>query len=99
MGDLALRFGVLLNVVIPLLCFMACVYLALHIAAARLTRPDSSLLWFFGVVTGPLTRPIRSVLPAGASESRVRLVSLGVYLLLWIVARVAFLQLAPGRAG
>ena len=48
---------------------MATIYLALHIVVARFSRaPDSRLLWFFSVVTGPLTRPVR----ACASRARPR---------------------------
>ena len=53
-----------------------------------MTRPDSPVLWFFSVVTGPLTRPVRALLRAGTPERRVRLVALGVYVALWLGARV-----------
>ena len=90
----------ILNIVLPLVLFMAWVYLLLHIVAARVSkRPDSPVLWFFGVVTGPLTRPVRSVLPAGTPEPRVRTVSLVVYLLLWIVARAVLYQISGARTG
>ena len=89
MDDLSLRLRVLVNLVVPLVLFMACVYLALHVLFARvLTRPDNPMLWFFSVVTRPLTRPIAAMLPAGTPEGRVRLVALGVYAVLWIVVRV-----------
>jgi hypothetical protein len=43
------------------LCFMAMFYLALHKLVFRLSRkPNSKLLWFFSVVTGPLIRPVRA---------------------------------------
>jgi uncharacterized protein YggT (Ycf19 family) len=94
------RLLLLLNVVVPLLLFMAWVYLLLHIIVARVIgRADSPVLWFFAVVTGPLTRPIRSVLPSGTPEPRVRTISLAVYMLLWIVARAVLHQVAGGRAG
>src|SRR5262245_9754221 len=87
MDGALLRLSVLLSVLVPFLLFMASVYLALHIVAARLVRrPDSQILWFFGVVTGPLTRPVRSLLPLGAQEARVRLVSLAIYAGLWAVS-------------
>jgi hypothetical protein len=97
MDDLGLRLSALLRVLPPFVCFMAAVYLALHIVLARLlpaNRP-SATLWFFSVVTGPLTRPIRACLPSGTPEARVRLVSLGVYVGLWIVSRLLINQLAP----
>jgi hypothetical protein len=100
MGDAVARLPALLNVVLPLVCFMAWIYLALHILAARLvSRPDSPVLWFFGVVTAPLTRPVRALLPAGVPEPRVRAIALGAYLLLWIVVRGALLQLGPAGRG
>ena len=85
------RIPVLVNVIVPLLLFMACLYLALHMIFARLiTRPDSPVLWFFAVVTGPLTRPVRALLPRGTPEARVRALALGVYLVLWLTVRAVF---------
>jgi hypothetical protein len=79
----------MINVVVPLVFFMAFVYLLLHILFARVvTRPDSPVLWFFSVVTGPLTRPIRALLAPGTPERRVRLVALGVYVALWLGSRI-----------
>ena len=92
MDELLQRLPVLLNVVLPFLLFTAWIYLALHILAARLAGPDSPLLWFFGVVTGPLTRPVRALLPVGIPERRVRLISLGVYVALWLASRVVLLS-------
>jgi hypothetical protein len=92
--DLSVRILHTINVVIPLVFFMAFVYLMLHVVFARLiTRPDSPILWFFSVVTGPLTRPVRGWLAAGTSERRVRLVALGVYLMLWLGSRILLAQL------
>jgi hypothetical protein len=99
MDDGALRLAALLRVLLPFVFFMASVYLVLHILFARFlvgNRP-SATLWFFTVVTGPLTRPVRALLPRGASETRVRAVSLGVYLALWLVSRVLMSQLFPAR--
>ena len=91
--DLSVRILHTVNIVIPLVFFMASIYLLLHVLFARLiTRPDSPVLWFFGVVTGPLTRPIRAVLAPGTSERRVRLVSLGVYVAFWLGARILLAQ-------
>jgi hypothetical protein len=93
-SDLSVRILHTINVVIPLVFFMAFVYLVLHVLFARIiTRPDSPVLWFFSVVTGPLTRPVRGWLAAGTSERRVRLVALGVYLVLWLGSRILLAQL------
>ena len=99
MGELELRLLVLANVVIPLLFFMAWVYLALHVAFARLVNQDNPVLWFFGVVTGPLTRPVRSFMPPATPSPRVRMVALIVYFALWVVVRAVFTQLLRARAG
>lgn len=95
----ALRLLLIVSVMVPFAFFMAAVYLALHIVFARLvTSPASPLLWFFGVVTGPLTRPIRRWLAPAAPERRVRLIALVVYVALWIASRAFFVWLgAPGR--
>jgi len=91
--DLSVRILHTVNIVIPLVFFMASIYLLLHVIFARLiTRPDSPVLWFFGVVTGPLTRPIRAVLAPGTSERRVRLVSLWVYVAFWLGSRILLAQ-------
>jgi len=67
------------------LCFMAVVYLALHAIVCRLiSKSDSKLIWFFSVVTDPLTRPVRSWVRRDAPASRVLLVALVVYVALWI---------------
>jgi hypothetical protein len=70
---------------------MAALYLALHIAfAALIPRPESPVLWFFSVVTGPLTRPVRAMLPPSTPEPRVRAIALAVYAGLWLGVRVLF---------
>jgi hypothetical protein len=100
MDDLSIRLLLTLNLVVPLVLFMAAVYLALHMLVARLIRqPQSPLLWFFGVVTGPLTRPVRALLPSNTPEPRVRMVSLAVYLVLWLAVRAAFVGLGLPRPG
>jgi|SRR5512132_2672758 hypothetical protein len=99
MDDLGLRLTALLRVLLPFLFFMASIYLALHIVFARMIAGgrSSATLWFFSVVTGPLTRPVRAVLPAGTPEPRVRAIALAVYVALWLVSgRV--LSLLAGRA-
>ena len=100
MDDVVRRLPYLLNVVVPLIFFMASVYLALHIVFARLLRrPDSAVLWFFSVVTGPLTRPVRALLPRGTPEARVRMLALGVYLGLWLTVRVVFVSIGLAGTG
>ena len=100
MDEVGRRLPYLLNVLVPLLLFMACVYLALHILFARLVaRPDSPVLWFFGVVTGPLTRPVRALLPRGTPEPRVRAVALGLYVVLWLTVRVLFVGIGLADSG
>ena len=93
------RLPHVIYIVIPLVFFMAWVYLGLHLVFARVIRdPRSPVLWFFGVVTGPLTRPVRALLPPSTPEPRVRLVSLGFYFILWLVVRVALAGLmSPAR--
>jgi uncharacterized protein YggT (Ycf19 family) len=84
----------LANIVIPLVFFMAAIYLALHILFARfVVGPASPVLWFFGVVTGPLTRPVRKFLAPGTPEARVRVVALAVYVILWLASRAFFVSM------
>ncbi|MGH6691831.1 MAG: hypothetical protein ACREF4_14265 [Gammaproteobacteria bacterium] len=99
MDALGFRLLVLANVVIPLLFFMAWVYLGLHVVFARFVSPDSPVAWFFNVVTGPLTRPVRTVLSPATPERRVRMVALLTYFVLWIAVRALFALLLPPRAG
>jgi hypothetical protein len=67
------------------LCFMAVVYLAMHALVSRLiSKSDSKLVWFFSVVTEPLTRPVRSCIRRDAPPSHVLAVALVVYSALWI---------------
>jgi len=89
-----------LLVLVWFVCYMAAVYLALHIVVARLSRsPGGRLLWFFSVVTSPLTRPVRALLPAAAPEARVRVIALGVYVVLMIVAHAGFRRLGGNPLG
>ena len=90
MAELLLR----LLVVLRFLCFVAVVYLTLHVVFSRLiSKPDSKVLWFFSVLTTPLTRPVRAWLAPASGESQLRLLAIFVYGLLWtlivIVTRVA----------
>jgi hypothetical protein len=51
------------------------------------------------VITGPLTRPVRRLLPADTPESRVRLVALGACLVLMLAARLVLGRLRSGHVG
>ena len=49
-----------LLVLVRFLCFVAVVYLGLHVVFSRLiSKSDSKILWFFSILTMPLTWPIR----------------------------------------
>ena len=95
-----LRLYLWLNIAVPLMFFMAAVYLALHIAFARFVQaPASPVLWFFGVVTAPLTGPVRRMLAPGTPEGRIRLTALAVYAALWLASRAFFVWLGPPGQG
>ena len=67
-------------------CFMAVFYLALHKIVARLSRkPDSKLLWFFGVLTAPLTLLVKRYSSPDATDDQIVSYSLIFYGLLWMV--------------
>lgn len=71
--------------VIRFLCFMAIFYLALHKIVVRLSsKPNSKLLWFFDVLTAPLTRPVRAWFMPGASNDRLLSGSLLFYGIIWL---------------
>jgi hypothetical protein len=71
------------------LCFVAVVYLALHWTVRRFSvNPNSKLLWFFSVVTAPLTRPVKAWITPGASEDRIISTALIVYGVLWLLIAV-----------
>jgi hypothetical protein len=79
------------------LAYMAAIYLVLHMIFARLIRdPASRALWFFSVVTAPLTRQIRRFLPVDASDARVRVVALGAYATIWLITKVLVAWLRGG---
>ena len=85
MAELSYR----LLVLVWFVAYLSAIYLALHIMVARFSRkPGSRLLWFFSVVTSPLTWPVRAVFGPHFPEPRARLVAFGGYVVLWIVARV-----------
>jgi hypothetical protein len=75
-----------LLVLIRFLCFVAVIYLGLHIIFSRLiSRPDSKVLWFFSVITSPLTWPVRTWIAPNVDEPRLRLTALVIYGLLWLI--------------
>ena len=78
-----------LLVLIWFVAYMAAIYLALHIILARfITAPESRVLWFFSVITTPLTRPVRAALPAGVPEGRVRWITLALCVAVWLGTRL-----------
>ncbi len=79
-----------LLVLVRFLCFVALVYLMLHIAFSRLiSKPDSKVLWFFSVLTLPLTRPVRAWLAPPFSEPQLRFVAVLFYGALWALVFIA----------
>jgi hypothetical protein len=86
---------------VSFVAYMAAIYVALHIAVARFGRnPEGRLLWFFSVLTRPLTRASRHLFPAGMTESQVRYLTLAVCVAVWLVARLLLLALGDlGRVG
>jgi hypothetical protein len=75
-----------LLVLLRFLCFVAVIYLGLHIIFSRLiSRADSKVLWFFSVITSPLTWPVRTWIAPNVDEPRLRLTALVVYGLLWLI--------------
>jgi hypothetical protein len=96
MADLLYRSVVLLW----FLAYMSVIYLGLHLVVAQLARsPESRVLWFFSIITGPLTAPIRAILPAGSSPTRVRLIALLIYGAFWLALRSALGWLGGARPG
>jgi hypothetical protein len=86
MSESALQLLVLLR----FLCFVAVIYLGLHIIFSRLiSRADSKVLWFFSILTLPLVWPVRVWSVAGIPESRLRFVALFFYVVLWVFLLVA----------
>jgi hypothetical protein len=75
-----------LLVLLRFLCYVAVVYLGLHIIFSRLiSRADSKILWFFSVLTLPLIWPVRTWIAPNTDEPRLRLIALAVYGLLWLI--------------
>jgi hypothetical protein len=89
-----------LVLILGFLAYMAAIYLVLHMIFARFIRStESRSLWFFSVVTGPLTYPVRRVLPAGTPDSRVRWIAFAVYAVIWLVTKMLVVQLRGGTIG
>jgi uncharacterized protein YggT (Ycf19 family) len=83
----ALTYRLLL--LISFVAYMAAIYVALHIVVARFSKaPRSRLLWFFSVLTGPLTRPMRRLLPEGITESQLRYLTLAACVVIWLAMRL-----------
>ena len=78
-----------LLLLISFVAYMAAIYIALHIVVAHFSRrAESRLLWFFSVLTNPLTRSIRRLLPEGLTESQIRYLTLAVCVGVWLVTRL-----------
>ncbi len=81
------------------LAFMATIYLALHMLVAKLIRnPESKLLAFLTIMTHPLTAPARSFLAPGTPETRVRGVTLGLLVCVWLLSRTLMILIGSGLA-
>jgi uncharacterized protein YggT (Ycf19 family) len=92
--------GFVLQVIILLrfICFIALFYLMLHILVSRvIKKPEHKVLWFFSVLTGPLTGPVRVWLSIDLPEQRLRWIALMFYGVLWLVA-VALTRLLSGSS-
>jgi uncharacterized protein YggT (Ycf19 family) len=80
-------FVLQLLVLLRFVCFIALFYLMLHILMSRIIqRSEHKILWFFSVLTGPLTRPVRVWVSGDMPEQRLRWIALVFYALLWLVA-------------
>jgi uncharacterized protein YggT (Ycf19 family) len=94
MNEVVLQVIVLLRFI----CFIALFYLMLHILLYRvIKRPENKILWFFSVLTDPLTRPVRAWVAASLPEQRLRWIALMFYGVLWLVA-VALTRLVSGSS-
>ena len=83
---MAIRIFLLLRLV----AFIAVFYLALHMVVARRSRkPGSKLLWFFEVLTAPLTRFASRFAAPGTSPERLRGLALAGAIALWLAIVVA----------
>lgn len=81
-----------------LVAFIAVFYLVLHFLVARWSRkPGSRLLWFFEVLTAPLTGWVAHLAPAGTPQPRLRLYALALFAVVWLSAAVAVEWIVAGR--
>lgn len=79
-----------LVLIVRFIAFLAFVYLLLDLLVSRLIRdPSSKVRGFFALVASPLTRPVRSFLPQGASDDQVRGAALGLVGLVWAIVALA----------
>ena len=100
MDEVGFRLFLVVRGLIPFLFMMASVYLATHILFAYLvSAPRSQILAFFAIVTAPLVRPVRAVLPRETEEGRVRMVALATYVVLWIATDWLARLLVPALRG
>jgi uncharacterized membrane-anchored protein len=78
-----------LLLLVSFVAYMAAIYIALHIVVAHFSRrAESRLLWFFSVLTKPLTRSIGRILPEGLTDSQLRYLTLAVCVAVWLVTRL-----------
>ena len=90
------QFILQLVVLLRFLCFMALFYLMLHILVSRIIKkPENKVLWFFSVLTAPLTRPVRALIAVEMPEQRVRLIALVFYGVLWLIT-IALTRMIAG---
>ncbi len=86
--------------VLRFIAFMGTFYLALHLVVARWLRdPTSKVAAFFTILTAPLVRPVRGLLPPGRSEQQVRLAAFLVFLVLWLSLALVSAWAAASFAG
>jgi hypothetical protein len=89
-----------LILLISFVAYMAALYVSLHIVVARFSRsPGSRMLWFFSVLTGPLTRPLRAVLPGHVTEAQLRYLTLAACIALWLATRLLLAMLGGSARG
>jgi hypothetical protein len=80
---------------ISFVAYMAAIYVGLHIVVAYFSKtPGSRLLWFFSVLTQPLTRLLRAVLPSRMTESQVRYLTLLACVTIWLTIRLLLARLS-----
>ena len=92
-----MAFTLRLLFLLRFLCFMSLVYLGLHsIFAWLISRPDSKVLWFFSVLTSPLTWPLQMWIAPNTPEPQRRRVALMVYGVLWALITLVMQIIAHG---